>query len=107
MEGKYGTMRATSMTAKPRLPLYLSRFASVGCLLMIFSAASRKKKRSSTKLRRTPTVSAATERKMPQKMPKISVLAVEKMMAGGKPSALTKSVKRKLKSTAHSPKEAM
>ena len=72
---------------------------------MTFSAASRKKNRSSTKLSVTPTVSATTERKMPQKMPKISVFAVEKMMAGGKPSALTNSVRRKLNTTAQPPND--
>ena len=44
---------------------------------------------------------------MPQAMPKISVFAVEKMIAGGKPSALTKSVKRKLNTTAHAPNDWM
>ena len=44
---------------------------------------------------------------MPQKMPKMSVFAVEKMMAGGKPSALTNSVKRKLNTTAQPPNDWM
>ena len=55
----------------------------------------------------TPMVSAMTERTMPGTMPKIRVLAVEKMMAGGKPMALTKSTSQKLKNIAHEPKERM
>ena len=55
----------------------------------------------------TPTVSAMTERTMPGTMPKIRVFAVEKMMAGGKPMALTKSTSQKLKNIAQEPKERM
>ena len=106
-EGMYGTIRAINITTKPRLPLYLSRLDKVLLRLMIFSAASRKKKRSRIKLKATPMVSATTERTIPQKMPNIKVLAVEKIIAGGKPKALTKSVSRKLKIIAPEPKLAI
>ena len=42
---------------------------------------------------------------MPGMMPKISVFAVEKMMAGGKPMAFTQSVSQKLKKMAQEPKD--
>ena len=44
---------------------------------------------------------------MPGIMPKRMTFAVEKMTAGGKPSALVKSVRRKAKRSAPSPNERM
>ena len=91
------------MTTKPFRELYLSIELRNLLLAIVFFAMSRKKNLNSRKLIVTPTVSAATEITMPQKMPKISVFAVEKIIAGGKPSAFTKSVSRKLNTTAIEP----
>ena len=44
---------------------------------------------------------------MPGTMPKRMTFAVEKMTAGGKPSAFVKRVRRKAKTSAHSPNERM
>lgn len=52
-----------------------------------------------------PTVSAAQARRMPGTMPKIKVQAVEKIMAGGNPTAFMTAVSRKANTTAHRPKE--
>ena len=55
------------------------------------------------KLTVTPKVSAITDKIIPGTMPKISVFAVEKIIAGGKPIALTNNVSRKLNTTANEP----
>ena len=101
--GTYGTIRAISMTVKPFLELYLSTERSRLLLEIIFRALLRKKNLSKTKLIVTPTVSAMTDKIIPGTIPKISVFAVEKIIAGGKPIALTKSVSRKLNTTANDP----
>ena len=101
--GTYGTMRAISITVKPFFELYLSTERRLLLLLISFLAESRKKNLNSTKLIVTPKVSAMTDKIMPGTMPKISVFAVEKIIAGGKPIALTKSVSMKLNTTANEP----
>ena len=71
IEGKYGTVRAMSITMNPLRPLKESIFFKLECLLMIFFAESRRKKRSIRKESTTPTVSATTDNMIPGTMPNI------------------------------------
>ena len=104
-DGKYGSVRAISISWKPFSLLNSSSRVRYGLFCISFSAESLNIVRIRKKLKITPVVSASHDTMIPGTTPKSTPFAVEMKMDGKKPRALTRTSRQKLNSIAQTPKE--